>query len=268
MPAMPPAFPFLDHPGPIPFAHRGGSAEGPENSLATFEHAIQLGFRYLETDAQLSLDGVLVAMHDATLDRTTDRRGAVADLTWCEISEARLRNPDGSISDQHPARLEDVFTSWPDVMINIDAKHNRAVEPLVALVKAQGALGRTCLGSFSDARTAKIRRQLGASLCTVCGPVDVVRLRLGAAGRPFGSVQGSCAQVPVRQTLLGPVSVRVVDGAFVRSAHRHGVPVHVWTVDDADTMRELLDLGVDGIMTDRPTVLKQVLQDRGQWFGG
>lgn len=264
---MPPPFPFLDHPGPIPFAHRGGSAEGPENALATFEQAIKLGYRYLETDAHLSRDGVLVAMHDATLDRTTDRRGAIADMSWQEISAARLRNPDGSLSEQHPARLEELFTTWPDAMINVDAKTSRAVGPLVDVVRRLDAVDRTCLGSFSDARTADMRRRLGGSVCTVCGPIDVVKLRLGVAGKLLGAVRGSCAQVPLRQTLVGPLSVPVVDAAFLHTARERGVPVHVWTVDDADAMRQLLDLGVDGIMTDRPTVLKQVLEERGQWLG-
>jgi glycerophosphoryl diester phosphodiesterase len=260
-------FPFLDHPGPIPFAHRGGSAEAPENSMAAFARAIELGYSYVETDTQLSKDGVLVVMHDDTLDRTTDRTGKLADLTWAEISQARLRNPDGTISDEHPPRLEQVFTTFPEAMINVDAKVDRAVQPLVDLVRAQGALDRTCLGSFSDGRTANMRQQLGPSTCTVCGPIDVIKIRLGWLGRLLGSVKGACAQVPLRQHLIGPISVPVLDRAFLRRAHRRGIPVQVWTIDDADKMRELLDLGVDGIMTDRPTVLKQVLQERGKWSG-
>jgi glycerophosphoryl diester phosphodiesterase len=258
---------FLDHPGPIPYAHRGGSLEGPENSLGAMAHAIELGFRYLETDTQQTSDGVLVVLHDATLERTTDRTGAVAEQTWEQVRGARLRNPDGSLSDQTLPRLEELFETWPDARINVEAKDDRAVEALVALVRRFDAVERVCLGSFKGARTATLRAQLGPRLCTSCGPLDVVRLRLGPLGRLLGKVAAACAQVPVRQK-IGPLPFPIVDKAFVKAAHGHGLPVHVWTIDDEAEMRRLLDLGVDGLMTDRPSLLRQVLVDRGQWSGG
>jgi glycerophosphoryl diester phosphodiesterase len=264
------AFAFLDHPGPIPFAHQGGAREGPENTLAAFQKAVDLGFRYLETDAQLTKDRVLVALHDDSLDRTTDRRGKVADLTWDEVSQARVRDGlSGQLSDQGVPRLEDVFTRWPQARINVDAKDGRAVEPLIELVRRLGAIDRVCVGSFSPGRAGAMRRALGPALCTICDPIDVARLRLGGLGGLLGSVGGACAQVPVRQELPGPLpgSVPVVDEAFVRNAHRRGIAVHVWTIDKPADMHRLLDLGVDGIMTDEPSVLRQVLVDRGQWVG-
>src|SRR4051812_42870300 len=101
-------FAFLDHPGPIPFAHRGGSLENPENSLAAMAHATELGFRYLETDTQLTAAGVLVVLHAATLDRTTDRKGAVSEQRWSDIQGARLRNADGTLSTETLPRLDEV----------------------------------------------------------------------------------------------------------------------------------------------------------------
>jgi glycerophosphoryl diester phosphodiesterase len=259
-------FAFLDHPGPVPYAHRGGSLENPENSLAAMAHAIELGYRYLETDTQLTSDGVLVVLHDADLDRTTDRTGRVADQTWAEVRGARLRNPDGSVSTESLPRLEEVFETWPGARINVDAKDDRAVDPLVALVRRFDAVDRVCLGSFSGKRTAAMRRQLGERLCTVCSPVDVARLRLGTLGGLLGRVAGACAQVPLRQKVLNGLAVPVVDGPFLNAAHKRGVAVHVWTVDEESEMHRLLDLGVDGIMSDRPTLLRQVLVERGQWF--
>lgn len=255
---------FLDHAGPIPFAHRGGSLEGPENSMSAMAHAIDLGYRYLETDTQQTSDGVLVVLHDATLDRTTDRTGSVADQTWEQVRGARLRNPDGSLSDQTLPRLEELFETWPAARVNVEAKDDRAVEALVALVRRYDAVERVCLGSFKGRRTARMRALLGPRLCTSCGPLDVVRLRLGPLGRVLGTVTAACAQVPVHQK-VGPLPIPVVDKAFVTAAHDRGLPVQVWTVDDEAEMRRLLDLGVDGLMTDRPTLLRQVLLDRGQW---
>jgi glycerophosphoryl diester phosphodiesterase len=261
-------FAFLDHPGPIPFAHRGGSLENPENSLGAMAHAIDLGFRYLETDTQLTSDGVLVVLHDATLDRTSDRKGAVSEQRWSDIKDARLRNADGSLSDETLPRLEEVFETWPQARINVDAKDDRTIPELVALVRRFDAVERVCLGSFSGKRTASMRQQLGDRLCTVCGPLDVARLRLARVGGVLGQVSGACAQVPERQKVVAGLSVPVVDKAFLRSAHGRGVPVQVWTINDEAEMRRLLDLGVDGIMSDRPTLLRQVLTDRGQWIGG
>jgi glycerophosphoryl diester phosphodiesterase len=260
------AFAFLDHPGPLAFAHQGGAKEAPENTLAAFARAVELGFRYLETDAQLTRDGVLVALHDDHLARTTDRSGRVADLSWEEVSRARVRHPDGSLSEEGVPRLEDLFVRWPDARINVDAKDGRTVEPLIGLVRRLGAVDRVCLGSFRAGRAAAMRKALGPRLCTVCDPLDVARLRFGPLGRLLGRVGGACAQVPVRQTLVGPLALPIADRAFVAGAHRRGVAVHVWTIDDAAEMNRLLDLGADGIMTDRPSVLRQVLIDRGQWF--
>jgi glycerophosphoryl diester phosphodiesterase len=260
-------FPFLDHPGPIPFAHRGGSAERAENSLGAFAHAVDLGYRYLETDTRLTRDGVLVAIHDDRIDRVSDRSGLVAELTWDEIRAARLRAPDGSPTDERIPRLEEVFTAFPEARINVDAKDDRSVDPLIDLIRRLDAVDRSCLGSFSGARTKAMRAALGAGLCTVCGPLEVGRLRLGPLGFVLGRPEGGCAQVPVRARVLGRLRVPLVDAAFVAAAHRVGVPVQVWTIDDRDEMNRLLDLGVDGIMTDRPSVLRDVLVERGEWHG-
>jgi glycerophosphoryl diester phosphodiesterase len=257
---------FLDHPGPIAYAHRGGSLENPENSLAAMGHAIDLGYRYLETDTRLTADGALVVIHDDDLSRTTDRKGAVSKLTWAEVHSARLRNADGSVSAERVPRLEEIFESWPEARITVDAKDDRTIGPLVDLVRRFDAVDRVCLGSFSGKRTATMREQLGEALCTVCGPLDVVRMRLGSVGGALGRVAGACAQVPARQKVVGPAGVPIVDGAFLGAAHKRGVPVHVWTVNDEAEMRRLLDLGVDGIMSDRPTLLREVLVARGQWF--
>jgi glycerophosphoryl diester phosphodiesterase len=255
-----PTHPFLDHDGPIPFAHRGGASEAPENTLPAFEYAVGLGFRYLETDVHATADGVLVAFHDASLDRVSDRSGRIAELTWSEVSRALV---DGRAPIP---RLADLFEAFPDARINIDCKSDGAVEPLVAALRAHRALDRVCVGAFSDARLRRLRRALGAGLCTTMGPVEVARWRLASlvpGGERFASRSAACAQVPIR---MGPLPV--VDRRSVATARRLGQPVHVWTVDDETEMHRLLDLGVDGIMTDRPAVLRDVLRARGQWWQG
>ena len=246
--------PFLDHPGPIPFAHRGGAIDAPENSLEAFGAAVDLGYRYLETDVHVTADGRLVAFHDPELDRVTDRGGAIADLTWDEVAAARI---DGSGTIP---LFEDLLTTWPDIRINVDPKDDRSVDPLIEVLRRHDAVDRVCVGAFSDRRIARVTEALGAAVCTGLGPRSVAKLRLASTGAPVGTIAGDCAQVPVR---YGRVSI--VTERFVREAHRRDIAVHVWTIDDEDEMHRLLDLGVDGIMTDRPGVLRRVFHGRGLW---
>ena len=247
-------WPFLDHPGPLAFAHRGGASDAPENTLPAFARAVELGYRYVETDAHVTSDGVLLAFHDDVLDRVTDHRGVVADLPWSTVAEARV---DGL---EPIPLLEDLLGTWPDLRVNIDPKHDAAVDPLAEAIERTGAIDRVCVGSFSDRRLRRLRRRLGERLCWSLGPAGIARARLGSIGAPVGPIPAPCLQVPVRQGRL-----TIVDQRFVEHAHRHDAQVHVWTIDDADEMARLLDLGVDGIMTDRPAVLREVLEARGEW---
>ncbi len=248
------AWPVLDQPGPLAFAHRGGAGDWPENTMPAFEHAVSLGYRYVETDVHVTADGILVAFHDDHLDRVTDATGAIAELPWREVRAARV---DG---EEPIPLLEDILGSWPELRVNIDPKHDGSVEALAAVIRATGSIDRVCIGAFSDRRLARLRALLGPRLCTALGPRGTARLR-GASWRiPTGRLVAGCAQVPVAAK-----GIRIVDEAFLTAAHARGLQVHVWTIDDADEMVELLDLGVDGIMTDRPQVLREVLEARGQW---
>ena len=251
------SWPFLDHPGPLAFAHRGAHRpDGPgENTMAAFAAAVELGYRYVETDVHLTADGVVVAFHDDRLDRVTDMTGELADLPWSEVARARV-GPEG---DPVP-RLDELLARWPDLRVNIDPKHDRVVEPLADVLAAAGAVARVCCGSFSDARLATLRDRLGPELCTSLGPRATARVAAAGLGLPAGTPPGPCLQVPT--TVKGR---RLVTPRFVRRAHGLGLQVHVWTIDDPDEMGALLDMGVDGIMTDRADLLREVLEARGQW---
>ena len=251
-----PFHPFLDHPRPLAFAHRGGAAGGLENTMTAFARAVAAGYRYVETDVHATADGTLVAFHDRTLDRVTDRTGRIAALPIRDVRAARIG------TDERIPLFDELLGTWPELRVNIDIKTEAAIGPLVRAVRRHGALDRVCVGSFSGSRLAKVRAALGPGLATSMGPRDVARLRLASltGGRPrFGA--GVCAaQVPVRHKAL-----RIVDKRFIVTAHRVGLQVHVWTIDDPAVMSHLLDLGVDGIMTDRIDVLRDVLTARGSW---
>lgn len=253
-----PATGFLETAGPIAFAHRGfaaGDAEGAENSMAAFGEAVTLGYRYLETDVRVTADGVAVAFHDATLDRVTDRFGRVDAQPWTVVSQAR-------IGGREPIPLlSDLLAAWPDVRINLDVKADRCIAPTIAAVRRTGTLDRVCVGAFSTRRIAAVRRGLGPGLCTSLGPYEAMRLRLPRGGpRRLWRPAARCAQVPAR---IG--SRRFVDASYLAAAHALGLQVHAWTVNDRAEMIRLLELGVDGIMTDRADVLRELLVARGQW---
>ena len=260
-----PRHPFLDHPGPLAFAHRGGALGGPENSLAAFARAVDLGYRYLETDVQATSDGVLVAFHDTRLERVTDSSGAVGELPWRTVAAAR-------ISGREPIpRLDELLDAFPEARFNIDVKAPAAVRPLVDVIRRTAAWDRVCVGSFSDGRLAAVRSAAGPRLATSLAPRAVLGLRLRSLSGPvpvdraLGAAarrQAVCVQVPLRWPAGG---LPLVDRPFVAAAHRLGLQVHVWTVDSPDQVHTLLDLGVDGIMADRIDILRDALIARGAW---
>ncbi len=244
---------FLDHPTPLAVAPRGGAAHFPENSWRAFEHAVSLGYAYLETDAHATSDGVLVAFHDKTLDRVTDRTGAIASLPASEVAAARI----GGI-DPVPL-LADLIGAWPDVRFNIDVKAPQAARPLAELIRRAAAWDRVCVTSFSAARLRATRRVLDRPVCMATSPVGAAALRARLPGRMLRSAFARrwvrCAQLPVG----------MATAPLIGRAHEAGLAVHIWTVNDRDQMDALLDLGVDGIMTDQTEALRDVLVRRGQW---
>ncbi|MEU5363829.1 glycerophosphodiester phosphodiesterase [Streptomyces sp. NPDC005925] len=247
--------PYLDHPGPIAFAHRGGAADGLENTVRQFRNAVELGYRYIETDVHATRDGRLVAFHDATLDRVTDGAGRIADLPWSAVRRAR-------VAGEEPVPLfEELLELFPDVRWNVDVKAEPALRPLLDLVERTGSWDRVCVGSFSEARVVRAQRLAGPRLATSFGTRGVLGLRLRSWGLPAAPRRSAvAAQVPESQS-----GIPVVDRRFVRTAHARGLHVHVWTVNDSDRIHRLLDLGVDGIMTDHIDTLRKVMEDRGVW---
>jgi glycerophosphoryl diester phosphodiesterase len=253
-------YPFLDDGGPVlAFAHRGGAADpgvlGLENTRAGFAHAVALGYTYLETDVHVTRDGVLVAFHDALLARVTDSVGTVEELDATDLAEIRV----GGL--EPVPTLDELVTSFPTARFNIDLKSSAAVAPLAAFVVERGLHDRVLVGSFSGRRLRRFRRLTGHRVATSASPGEVAAYVV-LPGRLAGRVvrRASALQVPHRR---GPLVV--ASAGLVRRAHATGRPVHVWTVDDPDEMRLLLDRGVDGIMTDRTDILREVLRERGLW---
>jgi glycerophosphoryl diester phosphodiesterase len=294
------AIAFLDAPGPLAFAHRGGAAHAPENSWRAFGHAVGLGYRYLETDLQATADGVLVAFHDKTLTRVCGQDGRVCRLSYAELSAARIGG-----TEPIPV-LEDLLTAWPDVRFNLDVKDVTAIAPLPEVLRRTNAWDRVCLVSFSASRLRATRRALGRPVCMAASPLGTAVVRFGGprgrhdrtgpgqgpVTKAIGGFRGAASPASTGRRPAGPrgaaapgqqsqwpltdwltrsgvrcvqVPAPMATPSFIDRSHALGLQVHAWTVNDQPTMQLLLDLGVDGIMTDETVALREVLTARGQW---
>ncbi|WP_051218469.1 glycerophosphodiester phosphodiesterase [Nocardioides insulae] len=250
-----------DAPRVAAFAHRGGAGHpdliGLENTLPAFEHAVALGYDLLETDVHATRDGVLVALHDERLDRVSDSAGAIADLPYSVVRGARIRG-----AHQVPT-LAELFDRFPDARFNLDLKAAGAVRPLADFLMAREAWDRVLVGSFSAARLARFRRLTRGRVATSAHPAEVAAFRLLPSARLADQVtrrRVAALQIPHRRGRL-----TVATRGLIRRAHRVGVRVDVWTVDDPAEMRALIARGVDGLMTDRTDLLRQTLEAEGLW---
>ncbi|MDO5633479.1 MAG: glycerophosphodiester phosphodiesterase [Micrococcus sp.] len=256
------------HGWPIGFAHRGADVTR-ENTLAAFTHAVNAGFSHLELDVRTTADGVLVCFHDETLDRVSTGTGPLSALTWAQLVPVR-------VGGEPLLRFADLLTTFPEVRFNVDLKDAAAVPAMLDVLTEHDAWDRVLIAAFQDSRRAVLRRELrrrglshratgprrlatspgmaAMAAFVTLGPLGLTRwLRRAAA-------QIDCLQVPVNYG-----RIPVVTPGFVRRAHAARLPVHVWVIDDAAEMERLLDLGVDGIMTDRADVLAEVFTRRGIW---
>lgn len=265
------SLPFFDNPDPagnqmpIAMAHRGFSRDGLENSMAAFCAAVGLGYRYLETDVHTTSDGVLLLFHDATLDRVTEGRGKISELTAAEVAKVL-------IGGREPIPTFDgLVTELPGVRLNLDVKDWNSVPSTAAAIERHQAHDRVLVTSFSDRRRRAVLRLLTRPVAASAGVASIAAFTLLGPVLP-GPVfrwlmrrilRGvNALQVPARRS-----GIEVVTPGFVRRAHRLGLQVHVWTINDPGEMRRLLDLRVDGLVTDRADLLRNVLTEKGGWPG-
>lgn len=245
--------PFLDRSGPIAVAHRGGSLEAEENTLAAFERAVGLGYDYVELDVHLTRDGQVVIHHDQSLTRMFGVERDIAQMTLADL--ATLQTAKGATVPL----LEDLLHAFPELRLTIEVKSDAVIAPLAEIITRHDALDRVCIGSFKPQRTLAARKLLGERLCWSPAHADVARLWATGWGLPL-RMDFPLVQVPSHWKGVPIVTTRMMQAAKAR-----GIKVQVWTVNEEPQMQQLLDLGVDGIMTDRPSLLRRVLQDRKNW---
>jgi len=268
--------PFFDNPGsdgrqlPIAYAHRGywnANETGThlENSAAAFAAAVDLGYHYLETDVHGTSDGVCIALHDETLDRTTDGKGTVSELPWAKVKQSYI----GGI--EPIPTLEELLVTWPELKWNIDIKSDSAIEPAAKVIEKLRAHDRVLITSFSPARRKATVKLLSKPVATGAGTPEIAAFvaaaRVGSKRLAAMALKDVDAlQVPIGQPLPVVGGMVVTDAATVKMAHAIDKYVHVWTVNTKAQMNNLLDIGVDGIFTDRADTLRTVLETRNLWY--
>ena len=250
---------------PIALAHRGGALYEPntglENTMTAFRHAVALGYTHIETDVHATRDGRLVAFHDDHLDRVSDMQGRIRQLDWDQVRWARVGH------GEHVPLLTEVIDTFPGIKLNIDLKAPRTADLLWELVEQRGLQDAVCVGSFYQREISAFRKVSAGRVATAASHAGTVLMRFGprALSRLLRT-PADVFQVPPTH-VLGGREVTVVTRKLIDAAHQFGKQVHVWTVDEAEEMHRLLDLGVDGLVSDRIDVLKEVLTERGAWTG-
>lgn len=257
MPATPK--PYLDSEHPVAIAHRGYSRDGLENSMTAFKAALDLGFSYLETDINTTSDGVAMVFHDPTLDRTTDADGAIAALPYSVVGKAR-------IGGREPiATIDEFVAALPKASFNIDVKDAGSVGPLVAAIEKYALHDRVCVASFSEKRRRQVLAGLSRPVASSPGKSLLVAYFLLSPWLPGAVVRRLMRGVDVLQVPTQYKGLELVTAATVRRAHKLGLKIHVWTINDPVRMHALFDVGVDGVMTDRADLLAEVMRQRGYW---
>lgn len=256
---------YADYPRPRFFAHRGGSLESPENTLEAFRHGIAAGADHLELDVHASSDGTIMVFHDPTLERTTNGSGELRHHTFAQLREldAGYQFVDEKGANSFRGRglqiptLAEVCHEFPDVPLNMEIKQSEPdiVQAVIGVLAAEGALERSLVAAEHASLMDKIRREARGVLFGYATEDVVAFLEaMGSGALENYHPVGFALQVP--SSFLG---TPLVTEEFVKAAHARGLEVHVWTVDERDEMEQLLALGVDGLMTDRPTLLAEVL---------
>tara|TARA_Y100001970_G_C14063926_1_gene765672 strand:+ start:129 stop:869 length:741 start_codon:yes stop_codon:yes gene_type:complete len=240
---------YLNVSGVAISAHRGGSMEAPENTIESFEYSIKVGSSYIETDVQLSSDGIPYIFHDDDLSRLFGKDIIFNSLHSNEINKLML------FDNYKIPTLESTLNKFPNVFFQIDVKTDEVVVPALEVIKKTNSINKVCIASFSSKRLKQVRN-LYPEICLSMGPYEVMKLLLASYGLYGNKVPGNCLQIPIYQ-----YGIKLVTKRFISYVHSIGLKIHVWTINDEDTMLKLIDLGVDGIITDRPKTLKNLLSD-------
>ena len=239
---------YLDYDGLAVMAHRGGSLEAPENTIESFKYALEIGSDIIETDIQLSSDGIPYIFHDDDLKRIPGIEKNFNELLASEIDELNI------FDDCKIPTLEETLKQFPNTRFQIDFKTDEVVDPAIEIINKLPHIKKNlCVASFSSQRLQKIKSKL-SDVTYSMGPHEVLKLLLKSFGIYRGEISGDCLQIPIYR-----YGIKIVTQRFVDFCKRENIKISVWTINSIEEMDYLIDLDVDGIITDRPKALINLL---------
>jgi glycerophosphoryl diester phosphodiesterase len=261
---------FFGRNRPLVMAHRGDASQAPENTVEAMRGALEIGVDSLETDARLTKDNHLVLFHDDDLRRTTGEEGTVGELTLDELRQidlGRAFSPNGTDfpfrgKGLHVVTIREAFEEFPDTRFNVDMKDDDKAAPavLAEAIREYERQDSVVVASFIPSTLERFR-EIMPSVPTSAHPSEVRRFLIGTKLRALGlicrGIEYRAFQIPVKYG-----RIQVVSRRFVEEAHKRNLAVHVWTINDRETMEWLIDLGVDGIFTDDASLMRQILTER------
>ena len=240
---------YLDYSGMAVLAHRGGSLESLENTIESFAYSQSIGCRFIETDVQVSADGIPYIFHDESIKRLLGSDVIFSSMNSSEIDELKL------FDNHHIPTLESVLNLFPDLYFQIDLKTNLVAKPALKVIKENNAMHRVCIASFNSKRLKQVDSDY-PEICLSMGPTEVIKLLLSSFGLYKKEISGDCLQVPMYW-----YGIKVVTKRFINFIHSKNLKIMVWTINDTKTFEKLIDLNVDGIITDKPKSLFKLLKN-------
>jgi len=240
---------YLDYDGLKVLAHRGGAEESYENTTESFEYSQLLGCEFIETDVQVSSDGIPYIFHDDDLKRILNKPVRFDSLSSNEIDDLSIFN-----SCKIP-KLSDTLLRFPNLCFQIDFKTDEVVMPALDVINDMNVFDRVCIASFSSKRLQNVR-SLYPDLCISMGPNEVFKTLLASLNLFKGEIPGDCLQIP-----MSYYGIKIVSKRFVDFVHSRGLKIMIWTINDIKTFKYLMNLGVDGIITDKPKLLFQTIEE-------
>ena len=240
---------YLDYDGLKVLAHRGGAEESYENTTESFEYSQLLGCEFIETDVQVSSDGIPYIFHDDDLKRILNKPVRFDSLSSNEIDDLNIFN-----SCKIP-KLSDTLLRFPNLCFQIDFKTDEVVMPALDVINDMNVFDRVCIASFNSKRLQNVR-SLYPDLCISMGPNEVFKTLLASLNLYNGEIPGDCLQIP-----MSYYGIKIVSKRFVDFVHSRGLKIMIWTINDIKTFKYLIDLGVDGIITDKPKLLFQTIEE-------
>jgi len=240
---------YLDYDGLKVLAHRGGAEESYENTTESFEYSQSLGCEFIETDVQVSSDGIPYIFHDDDLKRILNKEVRFDSLSSNEIDDLSIFN-----SCKIP-KLSDTLLRFPNLCFQIDFKTDEVVMPALDVINEMNVFDRVCIASFNSKRLQNVR-SVYPDLCISMGPNEVFKTLLASFNLYKGDIPGDCLQIP-----MSYYGIKIVSKRFVDFVHSRGLKIMIWTINDIKTFKYLIDLGVDGIITDKPKLLFQTIEE-------